>query len=89
LPASVIDDLRSLLFGTIQDVLGEQASFKELLGILCPLVPTDQPVDRLARVFVQEQVQIEEHGSLAGVQVAYIPAPPLVGARDLFSPGRH
>jgi hypothetical protein len=67
LPTSVIDNLGSLLFGTIQNVLGEQTSFKELLCILCPLVPTDQPVDRLARVLVKEQVQIEEHGSLAGV----------------------
>jgi hypothetical protein len=89
LPASVIDNLWSLLFGTIQDVLSEQTPFEELLGILCPLVPTDQPVDRLAGILIKEQVQIEKQGSLVGVQVAYIPAPPLVGTRDLLSRGRH
>jgi hypothetical protein len=89
LPASVIDNLWSLLFWTIKDVLREQPSFEKLLCIFCPLAPTDQPVDSLAGVLVKEQEQIEEHGSLVGVQVAYIPAPPLVGASDLFSSGGH
>jgi len=35
LPTSIIDNLRSLLFGTIQDVFGEQPTFEKLLCIFC------------------------------------------------------
>ena len=47
LPASVIDNLRALIEGTIQDVLGQQSLFKELLRVFRPLAPADQPVDGL------------------------------------------
>jgi hypothetical protein len=86
---SVIDNFRSLLFRTIQDVLGEQPTFEKLPGIFCPLAPTDQPVDRFAGVLVKEQAQIQKRGSLIGTQEAYVPAPPLVGTRDLSSCGRN
>jgi len=82
---SVINNFWALLFRTVQDVFGEQATFEKLPGIFCPLVPANQPVDRFAGVLVKEQVQIHKHGSLVGTQEAYIPAPPLVGTRDLFS----
>ena len=85
LTAPIIDNLRALILGQIENVFGNQAAFKKSPGFLSRLMPVDPPVDGFAGILIEQQIKIKEEPLLTGRKITDIPAPSLVRTGQLFS----
>ena len=88
LTAAVVDDLRPLVFGQVEDVLVGQTTLEQPSGFLGGLCPGDAPLDGLPGPLVQEQVEVKVLPLLVGHQIADVPAPALVGSGEFLPDGR-
>ncbi len=78
LPASIIDQFRSLLVRKIEDIFSHQSIVKQPASRCAVLPPADQPGNDLPGIFVKQQIQVQKQAFLKGRQIADVPAPPLV-----------
>jgi hypothetical protein len=83
LAASVIDHLRALILGQIENILTDEASFKKMMGLISPLMPADKPMNGLPGIFIEQEIEIEKKPFLMGEQVADIPTPSLIRPSEL------
>ena len=85
LTTAIVDNLRTLILRQIQYVLGKQRVFQKLASLLSGLIPADQPVYGFSRIFIQQQVKIDEKPFFISPKIADIPTSALVGTAQFFS----
>jgi hypothetical protein len=64
LSPSVIDDLGTLILGHIKNIFKQQSLLNKMTGFLGTLAPADQPVNDLAGMLIEKQVQIQKQSPL-------------------------